>query len=387
MTPERLQDLLAELRNCVSCGKCLPECPVYQWSGREESTARGKVNSLRWLLWPDGIVDESAAAIMFRCNLCLRCQDACPAHLDLAEIFSAARQAFGSRRPVRAHRPEIINRPAFRRVADRVLHAGRRRPGRSGSPVRGRGPQRPADGERHSELAGTGMAVGLVSPLMRVHAPGAVAAMASRMDPVPLRTAAGASLFALYWQGMPDRLITERERLEARWSGAGWAGFVEPELEMLRRDDTPIPSDGIRIDPEAVNRLRAEWANHSGRHFVVLPPPLSLSADQLEEWNAAWQPLTDIGCREVPVAWLALRGEGVAWVDPALAHHLGAALLDRARERGVTDIVVTSVRSWLWLRRLAGIRRGTRIHFPAVLWPLNERLIAFADRSTGDHGN
>ncbi len=384
MTPERLQDLLTELRNCVSCGKCLPECPVYQWTGREEYTARGKVNSLRWLLWPDGGADESAAALIFRCNLCLRCQEACPAHLGLAEIFSAARQAFGGRLPVRAHRPEIISQPAFRRVAEQALRAGRRGSGRPASPARSRGTQRPTADERRPEQSGTGVV--LVSPLMRVHAPGAVTALASRTDPHPLRTPAGASLFALYWQGMPDRQLTERERIEARWGGTGWAGFVEPELETLREEDTPIPAEGIRIDPAAVNRLRAEWANRSGRNFVVLPPPLSLTVDQLDEWNAAWRPLADIGCREVPDTWLALRGEGVAWVDPALAHHLGAALLDRARERGLTDIVVTSVRSWLWLRRLAGLGTGIRIHFPAVLWPLNDRFITSADASTGDSG-
>ena len=43
-----IHPFLADIAECVSCGKCLPDCPLYDYHRREEWSPRGKLNVLKW---------------------------------------------------------------------------------------------------------------------------------------------------------------------------------------------------------------------------------------------------------------------------------------------------------------------------------------------------
>jgi glycolate oxidase iron-sulfur subunit len=74
---------------CAKCGACSTVCPVYQVTGREELSARGRLH----LLGKMASAPHSAAylEIFSRCLLCGACRQACPRAIDLPALVVAAR--------------------------------------------------------------------------------------------------------------------------------------------------------------------------------------------------------------------------------------------------------------------------------------------------------
>lgn len=81
----------ASLQQCMHCGMCLPVCPTFQATGRERHGPRGRIALMRAVA--DGVLEAGAdfAAEMDFCLGCLACQSACPAGVDYARLFEAAR--------------------------------------------------------------------------------------------------------------------------------------------------------------------------------------------------------------------------------------------------------------------------------------------------------
>ncbi|MDR9500235.1 MAG: (Fe-S)-binding protein [Desulfurivibrionaceae bacterium] len=79
---------------CAKCGACTPVCPVFQSTGRESHTARGKLH-----LFKAGASFDSAYFndLLAKCLQCGACDAACPRNLRPSEDIRAwrARQPFG----------------------------------------------------------------------------------------------------------------------------------------------------------------------------------------------------------------------------------------------------------------------------------------------------
>ena len=79
------------LQQCMHCGMCLPTCPTFDATKRERHGPRGRIALMRAVA--DGELQAGAgfAEEMSYCLGCLACQTACPAGVDYAGLFEAAR--------------------------------------------------------------------------------------------------------------------------------------------------------------------------------------------------------------------------------------------------------------------------------------------------------
>ncbi len=80
-------------RRCAKCGACTAVCPVYQVSGRESLTARGRLHLLGRLTRP--LSSRACREIFSKCLLCGACVQACPRGIDIIDFFLAAREEAG----------------------------------------------------------------------------------------------------------------------------------------------------------------------------------------------------------------------------------------------------------------------------------------------------
>ncbi|HUN64536.1 MAG TPA: (Fe-S)-binding protein [Bacteroidota bacterium] len=84
-------DLDALLAKCLHCGLCLPVCPTYEVTGREESSPRGRIRLLRELERGTlGLTDPVIDEINF-CLDCQACEAICPAGVRYGALVEDAR--------------------------------------------------------------------------------------------------------------------------------------------------------------------------------------------------------------------------------------------------------------------------------------------------------
>lgn len=90
--PLRLQSLdYSVLQQCMSCGMCLPTCPTYDTTQRERNSPRGRIALMRAIADEALPLSETFSDEMYYCLGCLACSTACPAGVDYAHMFEAAR--------------------------------------------------------------------------------------------------------------------------------------------------------------------------------------------------------------------------------------------------------------------------------------------------------
>jgi len=120
------------LQQCMHCGFCLPTCPTYVATGLERNSPRGRIALMRGIA--DGALPLSKGfgKEMYFCLGCLACMTACPAGVDYAQLFEAARADIERtgvlRRPGRDWTRrlllgELFTRPRLLRLAGRALWA------------------------------------------------------------------------------------------------------------------------------------------------------------------------------------------------------------------------------------------------------------------------
>ncbi len=80
-------------RRCAKCGACTAVCPVYQVSGRESLTARGRLHLLGRLTRP--LSSRACREIFSKCLLCGACVQVCPRGINIIDFFLAAREEAG----------------------------------------------------------------------------------------------------------------------------------------------------------------------------------------------------------------------------------------------------------------------------------------------------
>lgn len=79
------------LQQCMHCGMCLPTCPTYDTTRHERNSPRGRIALMRAIADGElGVTHEFAEELSY-CLGCLACQTACPAGVNYAEAFEAAR--------------------------------------------------------------------------------------------------------------------------------------------------------------------------------------------------------------------------------------------------------------------------------------------------------
>jgi glycolate oxidase iron-sulfur subunit len=79
------------LQQCMHCGMCLPTCPTYVETKLERHGPRGRIALMRAIADERLELTEAFADEMYYCLGCLACETACPAGVDYAKLFEAAR--------------------------------------------------------------------------------------------------------------------------------------------------------------------------------------------------------------------------------------------------------------------------------------------------------
>ena len=88
MTWEKNKHIVME---CVSCGLCQSNCPIYKQTNLESNSAKGKMTILFALL--QGMLDwDEVAERMYECTTCQNCEATCLSGLDIAAVIEAARE-------------------------------------------------------------------------------------------------------------------------------------------------------------------------------------------------------------------------------------------------------------------------------------------------------
>ncbi len=113
-----------DIKKCAKCGSCTPVCPVYQCTGRESHTARGKLH-----LFKKGSSFSSAYFndLLSKCIQCGACDHACPRNLrPSADIRSwRGHQPFGRdpHRYLKHLSRKMLASPFLQKAGSKTLHA------------------------------------------------------------------------------------------------------------------------------------------------------------------------------------------------------------------------------------------------------------------------
>jgi len=99
---KKLEDYRDEIAQCVRCGACQAHCPVYLETGREGSSARGKIVLAAAVLDGKATLDERMREEIGLCLLCGSCVVKCPNHAPTDAIVGALRRRFTETRGLTA---------------------------------------------------------------------------------------------------------------------------------------------------------------------------------------------------------------------------------------------------------------------------------------------
>lgn len=88
---KKLPEVADEARQCVKCGTCLAQCPVYLETLEEPLVARGKLGLIETLSEEDGYFSKRFDKILAQCLLCGTCAENCPNGIKADEIIRETR--------------------------------------------------------------------------------------------------------------------------------------------------------------------------------------------------------------------------------------------------------------------------------------------------------
>jgi len=86
-----LQELSRRTLDCVHCGMCLPVCPTYRETGREQSSPRGRVYLMRSVAEGRIPLGPGVAEEMYLCLGCRACETACPSGVRYGNMLETMR--------------------------------------------------------------------------------------------------------------------------------------------------------------------------------------------------------------------------------------------------------------------------------------------------------
>lgn len=388
--------------DCVSCGQCLPDCPVYALTRREEDSPRGKLAVLKWFSSFAGPAGFPSGNLPFRCTLCGRCRETCPSKLDVPEMIRAHRNVLGAlegspageeggpvvhdphERSVRFRGSRPRNVPPAARSAPRLGKAYRalftRGPAAQSA---GNDPARPLPPAIGAGPEGLQQARLLADALTLVFAPRRLEAAAASLRGlgwrVEVRCAPGPSAWQRFRSGDEGGLLRlarqaldglspgepvicgEPETAELLASALTLAG-EGPEARRFHActgfPAAPSPASPAGNPPPKASgptgSAPAPGTDEAGvpgsaALFTILPPPLPMEPETWEHWNQSAGVGAPAGWVPAPPEWRALRGEMLVGLDHALAARMALQLRKRAGGMGARTIFCMSTRSVLWL--------------------------------------
>lgn len=99
---KNLADYSRELGECVRCGACQAQCPVYLETGKEGAVARGKIVLAAEMLADRMELDPEAINDLSMCLLCGACVKNCPNKVPTDAIVSALRRKISAEKGLSA---------------------------------------------------------------------------------------------------------------------------------------------------------------------------------------------------------------------------------------------------------------------------------------------
>jgi glycolate oxidase iron-sulfur subunit len=95
---------LAEIRKCVHCGICLPQCPTYRVLGEEMDSPRGRIYLMRAAAEGRLELTETFQRHIDLCLGCRACETACPSGVRFGSLLEATRAQLRRSGPPPRHR-------------------------------------------------------------------------------------------------------------------------------------------------------------------------------------------------------------------------------------------------------------------------------------------
>ncbi len=102
---------LADLRKCVHCGICLPQCPTYLTLGEEMDSPRGRIYLMRAAAEGRIGLTDTLAHHLDLCLGCRACETACPSGVPFGQLLEATRARIEREAPGR--RAGLLDRLLF----------------------------------------------------------------------------------------------------------------------------------------------------------------------------------------------------------------------------------------------------------------------------------
>jgi glycolate oxidase iron-sulfur subunit len=95
---------LDEIRKCVHCGICLPQCPTYRVLGEEMDSPRGRIYLMRAAAEGRVGLTETFQRHLDLCLGCRACETACPSGVRFGSLLEATRAQLAREGPRARHR-------------------------------------------------------------------------------------------------------------------------------------------------------------------------------------------------------------------------------------------------------------------------------------------
>lgn len=108
-------DIYKKSLDCVHCGMCLPACPTYRETGREQSSPRGRIYLMRSVA--EGRIDlgDVVRDEAHLCLACRACETVCPSGVQYGAMVERTREEV-QRAGLREDRASRIERALLRRL-------------------------------------------------------------------------------------------------------------------------------------------------------------------------------------------------------------------------------------------------------------------------------
>ncbi len=105
-----LKEIQHEIMCCTGCGFCKKSCPIYDATGKETDSGKGKVLLAYGLIQGEIKEDTSVVEALQKCPLCMRCEHDCPSLIQIDAIIQTVRKELHAMLPPHEEIVSVINK-------------------------------------------------------------------------------------------------------------------------------------------------------------------------------------------------------------------------------------------------------------------------------------